>query len=520
MPDNGFSVVAKPKTVWEGLGAQWIGQLEAQEKISPALGSVLSGGGPIAAVVESYSDVDPGDVRAIVNQAGVAIQENPDLLSNHLMVWANSNQLQSIAGWDEVAYIFPASGELSSGAQVTACAGALTSLGTVTQSVALIDEGWDGPGLGSADLKYSFVHVTDKVPADAAEPEIERALSEWSKYVMVNFAASNDPTGDRTLAILFASGAHGDSYPFTSGVVAHTFFPFPTDPEPIAGDLHFNADQSWKIGANVDVYSVALHEIGHALGLGHSDNPASVMYPYYQIHTVLQAEDIAAIQQLYAARGAVEPSGPGVPSPQPTPSNALLLVIQAPAPTTMAGSVSLSGALSGGVGAVTLGWSTNQGFSGTAPAAPTWKIPAVPLNMGANVISVVARDSGQNVVTQAVTVTRQEGSAPPSDPPPPSPSPSPGGPDTTPPSLAITSPASATFATSASSIVVRGTAGDNVGVAKVTWTASSGSSGTAIGTTNWTTPAIPLYIGATTIIVTASDAAGNSSWRSVVVTRN
>ena len=128
-----------------------------------------------------------------------------------------------------------------------------------------------------------------------------------------------------------------------------------------------------------------------------------------------------------------------------------------------------------------------------------------------------AKDSPQHVVTQSVTIARQQAAAPPSDPPPP---PSPGAPDTTPPSLTIVSPASNTFSMSASSIVVSGTASDNVGVAKVAWRASSDASGTATGTTNWSTPAIPLYLGATTIVVTASDAAGNTSWRSVVVTAN
>ena len=43
---------------------------------------------------------------------------------------------------------------------------------------------------------------------------------------------------------------------------------YPLNPEPIAGDMHFDNDESWRIGANLDVFSVALHETGHALGLG------------------------------------------------------------------------------------------------------------------------------------------------------------------------------------------------------------------------------------------------------------
>jgi len=527
IPDYAFSVSVPDNERLTNFDIHWQGALQPLEKISAEFGVNRAA---LTAVVEFYPDVDGKDARAIVMNSELRLQENADMLPNHLLVRGSREQLSRLADWDEVSYIFPASYELTDGAPVHACAGAMTSQGSVQQAIPVIGDGWDGPGLGSATLNYAFATTTAQLPADSVQAQIARAFAQWSDAVQVTFTPSSNPNGNQTIGILFATGAHGDGYPFIgASTLAHTFYPFPENPEPIAGDMHFNDAETWQIGVGVDLYSVALHEAGHALGLGHSDVPGDVMYPYYRIHTVLMPNDIAAAQGLYAAAGATSPSpAPATapdPSPTPAPSSPLLLAVIAPPSSSNSSPISISGTVSGGTGTVQVYWNSTSGAFGQAQGSTNWTIPTVPLIDGSNTITITAEDTLMNVASNSVVVNYQAVSptpAPPSppNPPAPAPNPTPSGPDTTPPSLTILSPATTNYYTSASSLVVSGTATDNVGVASVTWATSNGTSGFAAGTTNWSTAAIPLYVGSTTVVITATDAAGNTSWRSLTVTRD
>lgn len=499
-----------------GIGVKAAGRLRARHKLSPALAR-NDAEDPRWVVIQFFADVAPFEARALVSDLGLETRENRYLRSHDLLVRVDDAQLEELASWDEVAYVFPASEELVTGAPVAVCADAVTASGPVAPFAARISEGWDGPGLGRALLGYFFESLSARLDAAAAAAELRRALEEWSRYAALSFIPVSVPGQQRTLSMLFGARNHGDPFPFDgpSGVLAHTFYPSPPNAEPLAGDIHFDDDEEWVIGPNVtyrsiDLFSVALHETGHALGLTHVDTPGAVMYPYYRRVNGLAQADIAAIQELYAAASPALGPDPGPPSPTnpPLPGEPVPPQVEITSPgsgmsySTAVPWVTVRGTASHPSGIQRVDWFTSTGLSGLASGAESWTTGTIQLSPGTTTITVTARARTGETASQSLAVTY-----------------TPSGPDTTPPLLTITDPPSANVLTGAATISLGGTAWDNIGVTQVTWSTSTGRSGIAAGTVRWNTGPIPLLVGTNRIIVRAFDAAGNSSWRSVTVTR-
>ena len=70
-----------------------------------------------------------------------------------------------------------------------------------------------------------------------------------------------------------------------------------------------------SIGSREDLQSVACHEYGHALGLGHSSVSASTMYAYYSGGTgdrSIHSDDSAGVQYIYGAKSSSKPTITGL----------------------------------------------------------------------------------------------------------------------------------------------------------------------------------------------------------------
>lgn len=80
-----------------------------------------------------------------------------------------------------------------------------------------------------------------------------------------------------------------------------------------AGDVHFDDAETWTMlerlvpsGQPMDLVTVAAHEIGHALGLGHSNVACALMNAFYTgLHRYLSQDDVNGIQSIYGNRTVV-----------------------------------------------------------------------------------------------------------------------------------------------------------------------------------------------------------------------
>ncbi|XP_071316695.1 matrix metallopeptidase 30 [Trachinotus anak] len=174
---------------------------------------------------------------------------------------------------------------------------------------------WDKPV-----VTYRITHYTPDLSQRQVDATIAKALKVYSDVIPLDFMQID--SGTANIMITFQSQDHGDFAPFDGqgGVLAHAFSPG----EGNGGDAHFDEDESWTLtSAGTNLFLVAAHEFGHALGLAHSQVQTALMYPTYQyVNTEgykLPDDDRQGVQAIYGVRATLaEPTEPD-PKPQSRP---------------------------------------------------------------------------------------------------------------------------------------------------------------------------------------------------------
>lgn len=142
---------------------------------------------------------------------------------------------------------------------------------------------------------------------------ILQAAQTWAQQTNINFAvvpddgapqgSGPDEQGDPGFGDIRIGG-----FNFGSSTLALTYQPPQVNNFSIAGDVAFNTGQAYHINTTYDLYTVAMHEIGHALGLNESSVSGSVMYGTYTgAMKGLASDDIAGIRSIYSGNAARSP---------------------------------------------------------------------------------------------------------------------------------------------------------------------------------------------------------------------
>jgi len=199
---------------------------------------------------------------------------------------------------------------------------------------------WPQSALGQpVTITYSYSNLLDgrmnNLPPATIRSIIEEALGRWAAVAPLRFNEVPDrgPTPSTT-------DYNGSGLPMMrfghlaidgpNNILAYAYYPGLNG---LSGDVFFDRAERWALSPSggIDLLEVAIHEIGHALGLAHEPMPenggrAAIMNPIYVGRfngpgsSFLLPDDVAGIRALYGTGvGWVRPLLPSQPQPGPMP---------------------------------------------------------------------------------------------------------------------------------------------------------------------------------------------------------
>ncbi len=172
----------------------------------------------------------------------------------------------------------------------------------------------------TSDITSGLDYDTSQYDQDDFDTALQDAFDSWEAVAAIDFTYSASASVDVDVTM----GSLGGS---TVGLASFSYF----DTSPLDtifdASVTLDSDETWAPygGGALDFFSVALHEIGHILGLGHVNDTSEIMNPFISTDE-LGDGDISGVQFLYGSGGAEEPPvedppAEGPPAEDPAPDS-------------------------------------------------------------------------------------------------------------------------------------------------------------------------------------------------------
>jgi len=163
---------------------------------------------------------------------------------------------------------------------------------------------WSLAGAGY-DIVSAFgasgTSVDSSVLGFDVQATISAAFNAWATYGNIEFMQVEDSGGDPGTSHMADIRVFFGSIP--GSTIGLAYYPSSWEGSMMAGDMILDSDASNNWADNqLTFFGLVLHEIGHALGLGHDDSGVDSIMTSFLSENALQAYDISGIQTIYGVQ--------------------------------------------------------------------------------------------------------------------------------------------------------------------------------------------------------------------------